>query len=659
MAKTEALPQTQSSLPVGGVLVKALISAFTQKPHKGDDSWSTCSVGVAHDSIVATDTHSAIIIGKTQSVHEATQRKEVLIDCERSKLYGEAIPIDDFARLVDKVSGKVEVMPDIGRLVSKEMATMKSIGAVDPSALQRIGTIAAAAGAGSVELFQQESGDAKTLGFTFKFRPRDEHQNLFQTWEGEIDARGVIVVREGSGAKWDTLEDDEAPSEPGSKEEKPRAKKTKSEPIEEGFSDPEPDAPSVSFLRLESSVDPNETRQKGGFRLPAIATLAPDDLDLGAGGEHRDAIIATLRDFNIVARVVAIHVGPTVTQYEIEVAKGIQGKRVAALADDLQRALAVKSIRIEAPIPGKSAIGIELPNAKPQKVSLRSLASLNAFLESDKQLLVGLGLNVSGDPVYADLEAMPHLLIGGATNSGKSIGVASILASLLMRNTPSELRLVLIDPKQVELALFDEIPHLMLPVVTDMAEVPAVLEALVNEMEVRYDLLKKEKVRNITGYNDKAITAPSPGDDPHEGFDPLPRIVVVIDELADLMMQFGDECEDLIVRLAQKARAVGIHLVIATQRPSVDVVTGLIKANVPSRIAFAVAQMVDSRVVIDQPGAERLLGRGDMLFAPVEGGGKTVRVQGCYISESEVEAICSHWKEQAEPNYDLSTGGGE
>lgn len=648
MAKTEALEQSQSSLPVGGVLVKALISAFTQKPHKGDDSWSTCSVGVAQDSIVATDTHSAIIIGRTQAVHEATQRKEVLIDCERSKLYGEAIPIDNFARLVDKASGKVEIMPDIGRLVSKEMATMKSIGAVDPSALQRIGTIAAAAGAYSVELFQQESGDAKTLGFTFQFRPRDEHQNLFQTWEGEIDARGVIVVREGSGAKWDTLEDEEAVElESPEPKAKAKTKKAKEEASGEEFSDPEPDSPSVSFLRLESSVDPSETRDKAGFKLPALATLAPDDLDLGTGGEHRDAIIATLRDFNIVARVVAIHVGPTVTQYEIEIQKGVPGKRVAALADDLQRALAVKSIRIEAPIPGKSAIGIELPNAKPQKVSLRSLAGLNAFLESDKQLLVGLGLNVSGDPVYADLEAMPHLLIGGATNSGKSIGVASILASLLMRNTPDELRLVLIDPKKVELALFDEIPHLMLPVVTDMAEVPAVLEALVNEMEVRYDLLKKEKVRNITGYNDKAITAPSPGDDPHEGFDPLPRIVVVIDELADLMMQFGDECEDLIVRLAQKARAVGIHLVIATQRPSVDVVTGLIKANVPSRIAFAVAQMVDSRVVIDQPGAERLLGRGDMLFAPVEGGGKTIRVQGCYISEGEVEAICSHWKEQA------------
>ncbi len=647
MAKTEALPQTQSSLPVGGVLVKALISAFTQKPHKGDDSWSTCSVGVAHDSIVATDTHSAIIIGKTQSVHEATQRKEVLIDCERSKLYGEAIPIDDFARLVDKASGKVEIMPDIGRLVSKEMATMKSIGAVDPSALQRIGTIAAAAGAGSVELFQQESGDAKTLGFTFKFRPRDEHQNLFQTWEGEIDARGVIVVREGSGAKWDTLEDEEKKTEAELEPEpkpKAKAKKAKSEPIEEGFCDPEPDSPSVSFLRLESSVDPSETRDKAGFKLPALATLAPDDLDLGTGGEHRDAIIATLRDFNIVARVVAIHVGPTVTQYEIEIQKGVPGKRVAALADDLQRALAVKSIRIEAPIPGKSAIGIELPNAKPQKVSLRSLAGLNAFLESDKQLLVGLGLNVSGDPVYADLEAMPHLLIGGATNSGKSIAVASILASLLMRNTPHELRLVLIDPKRVELALFDDIPHLMREVVTDMAEVPGVLESLVEEMEVRYNLLKEQKVRNITGYNEKAQFAPD--GDPHDGFDPLPRIVVVIDELADLMMQFGDECEDLIVRLAQKARAVGIHLVIATQRPSVDVVTGLIKANMPSRIALAVAQMVDSRVVIDQPGAERLLGRGDMLFAPVEGGGKTIRVQGCYISEGEVEALCEHWKAQ-------------
>lgn len=647
MANPETLNQTKSKLPIGGILVKALISAFTQKPYKGDDSWTTCSVGVGVDSIVATDTHSAILIGKALPVHEATQRKEVLIDCERSKLYGEAIPIDDLARLIDQETGKPQIMPDIGRVIAKEMTTMRSIGAVDPSALQRIGTIAAAAGAVSVELFQQESGDAKTLGFNFKFQPRPEHQNLFQSWDGEIDARGVIVVREGSSSKWDTLEDEEQPEL--DKPEKPAKSKKKAA---EQVAEPE-EVPVAPFLKVVSNVDPALQSERGGFKLPALQTLTPDDLDLGTGGERRDDIISALRSFNIVARVSAIHVGPTVTQYEVEIPQGIQGKKVVGLIDDLQRELAVKSIRIEAPIPGKSAIGIELPNSKPQKVSLRSLVGLNAFIESDKRLLVGLGLDVSGSPVYADLEAMPHLLIAGATNSGKSIGLAAILVSLLMRNTPNELRMVLIDPKQVELSLFDDIPHLMTPVVTEMGEVPGVLRSLVREMEVRYELLRAQKVRNIQGYNEKASAPPVDGD-PHEGFDAMTRIVVVIDELADLMMQFGDECESQIVRLAQKARAVGIHLVIATQRPSVDVVTGLIKANVPSRIAFAVAQMVDSRVVIDQPGAEKLLGRGDMLFAPVEGGGKTTRVQGCYISESEVEAISAHWKGQEATRFDLN-----
>lgn len=640
MAKSEILNQTKpSTLPVGGTLIKALISAFTQKPYKGDDSWSTCSVGVATDSIVATDTHSAIIIGKNQAEHEATQRKEVLIDCERSKLYGEAIPIDNFARLIDKETGKAEIMPDVSKVIASNMAGMQSIGAVDPSALQRIGAIAVAAGAQSVELWRQESGEAKTLGFNFSFRPRAEHQNLFQQWDGEIDARGVIVVREGTGTKWDTLEDDE-PVEIEPVQEKPSKSKKKA-------SEPEPTAETsesspISFLKVVTSVDPDIQRERNGMRLPALSTLSPDSLDLGTGGEHRDAIMSALRDFGVVARVVDIHVGPTVAQYEIELPKGVSGKKVVGLADDLQRELEVMSIRIEAPIPGKNTIGIELPNTKPQTVSLRTLASLNAFTESEKPLLVGLGLDVSGNPVFADLETMPHLLIAGATNSGKSIGVAGILTSLLMRNTPGELRLVLIDPKQVELSLFDGIPHLMTPVVTDMLEVPGVLRALVRILEHRYDLLKDAKVRNIAGYNNKVETTAQ-----------LSRIVVVIDELADLMMRYGQECEQAIVQLAQKARAVGIHLVIATQRPSVDVVTGLIKANVPSRIAFAVAQMVDSRTIIDQPGAEKLLGRGDMLFAPIEGGGKTTRVQGCYVSEAEVDAVCAHWKGQESPVYDL------
>jgi DNA segregation ATPase FtsK/SpoIIIE, S-DNA-T family len=330
-----------------------------------------------------------------------------------------------------------------------------------------------------------------------------------------------------------------------------------------------------------------------------------------------------------------------VTRYEIQLGPGIRVARITALADNIAMNLAASHVRVEAPIPGKAAIGVEVPNAKPTSVTLREVCETKEFLEHPSRLLVSLGQDVSGVNKYADLTRMPHLLIGGATNSGKSIGLASIIMSLLIRNTPKDLRFVMIDPKRVELSLFDNIPHLMCPVIRDVKEAPGVLRAVWREMDRRYDLFADAGVRNIDGWNDKASFQ-----------DKMPYIVVVIDELADLMIQAANEVETSICRLAQLARATGIHLVIATQRPSVDVITGTIKANIASRIAFTVSSQIDSRTILDQKGAESLIGRGDMLFLPIDAS-KPVRVQGCYVSEKEIDQVCGFWRQQEKPQFVL------
>ena len=304
--------------------------------------------------------------------------------------------------------------------------------------------------------------------------------------------------------------------------------------------------------------------------------------------------------------------------------------------------LAASHVRVEAPIPGKAAIGVEVPNSAPTAVALREVCDCKEFMDNPSRLVIALGQDVSGVNKYADLTRMPHLLIGGATNSGKSIGLASIIMSLLVRNTPKDLRFVMIDPKRVELSLFDNIPHLMCPVIKDVKEAPGVLRAVWREMDRRYDLFSEEGVRNIDGWNERASFQ-----------DRMPYIVVVIDELADLMMQAAAEVETSICRLAQLARATGIHLVIATQRPSVDVITGTIKANIASRIAFTVSSQIDSRTILDQKGAESLIGRGDMLFLPIDAS-KPLRVQGCYISEKEIDAVCAFWRAQEKPAFTLA-----
>lgn len=348
----------------------------------------------------------------------------------------------------------------------------------------------------------------------------------------------------------------------------------------------------------------------------------------------------TLGHFHIQAKVVHVSQGPTVTRYELEPAPGVKVSRIVALADDLALQLASSGVRIEAPIPGKAAIGIEVPNKHVAAVSLREVLESPAFQKETKNLVVGLGKDIGGSPMTADLSKMPHLLVAGSTGSGKSVCINGIIISLLFRATPEEVRLILVDPKVVELTNYNGIPHLLTPVVTEAKKAAAALHWAVQEMERRYALFADCGVRDIVRYRSEAENDPAK--------EKMPYIVVIIDELADLMMAAPVDVEDAICRLAQKARAAGIHLVLATQRPSVDVITGLIKANIPSRIAFAVSSQVDSRTILDMAGAEKLLGRGDMLYYPV-GAPKPLRVQGAFVQDDDIEQVIEYIKKQAAP----------
>jgi S-DNA-T family DNA segregation ATPase FtsK/SpoIIIE len=346
----------------------------------------------------------------------------------------------------------------------------------------------------------------------------------------------------------------------------------------------------------------------------------------------------TLGHFGITATVADTTSGPRVTRYELQLAPGTKVGRITSLRDDLAYALAAREeLRILAPIPGKQAVGVEVPNPEASLVTLGDIT--REFPASAGPLMAWLGLDLSGKPVYIDLAKMPHLLIAGSTGTGKSVCLNSILASILLRSTPANLRMILIDPKKVELNHYESIPHLLTPVVTNMKDASAVLGNVVREMESRYELMGMARARNLRDWNEVREA---------QGETPIPTILVVIDELADLMMVSPAEVEDSIIRLAQKSRAVGIHLVLATQRPSADVITGMIKANVPSRIAFAVSSQVDSRVILDSGGAESLLGHGDMLFRPV-GTSRLQRLQGAYVSEEEIKEITDHWRSQGKP----------
>ncbi|RAL26366.1 FtsK/SpoIIIE family DNA translocase [Thermoflavimicrobium daqui] len=351
-------------------------------------------------------------------------------------------------------------------------------------------------------------------------------------------------------------------------------------------------------------------------------------------------LVKTLASFGVEAKVIHIHRGPTVTRYEIQPQVGVKVSRIVNLADDLALALAAKDIRIEAPIPGKSAIGIEVPNPEIAVVSLRDVLESASF-ENWPQLSISIGKDITGKPVLGQLGKMPHLLVAGATGSGKSVCINGIILSILYKAKPNEVKLMMIDPKMVELNVYNGIPHLLTPVVTESRKAAMALKKVVHEMERRYELFAKSGAREIERYNQLK----------EDVSEKLPYIVVIIDELADLMMVAPADVEDAICRLAQMARAAGIHLIIATQRPSVDVITGVIKANIPSRIAFTVSSQADSRTILDMGGAEKLLGRGDMLYLPT-GASKPIRVQGSYVSDEEVESVVKFVKEQQKPVYD-------
>nr|WP_051086248.1 DNA translocase FtsK [Heyndrickxia acidiproducens] len=386
--------------------------------------------------------------------------------------------------------------------------------------------------------------------------------------------------------------------------------------------------------------------QRPDYSFPPLALLEPpvkQAHDADWINEQSETLNRALENFNVRAKVVNVSQGPSVTRFEVQPEPGVKVNKITNLNDDLKLSLAAKDIRIEAPIPGKHTVGIEIPNVKSRPVRLSEIIGDAAFQNRPSPLTVAMGLDISGKPIVTDLQKMPHGLIAGATGSGKSVCINSILISLLYKATPQELKLLMIDPKMVELAPYHDIPHLVSPVITDVKMATAALKWAVEEMDRRYELFAHERVRDIHRFNELAEASRSFADK-------LPYIVIVIDELADLMMTSPADVEDAICRIAQKARACGIHLMIATQRPSVDVITGLIKANIPTRIAFSVSSQVDSRTIIDTGGAEKLLGKGDMLFLE-NGSSKPVRLQGTFVTDQEIDEIVSHARQTAEPSY--------
>ena len=460
--------------------------------------------------------------------------------------------------------------------------------------------------------------------------------NLTRSWRGQDEEpeAGVGVGGAGAGNAAESEQKIEKPKpEPKKKADKPND--TTVQNSKSGIENAET-PPAAPVINLEFKLPPLDLLKTAP---PAVSKRSQEEL---TGKVH--IIEQTLEQFNIGANVVEVASGPTVTRYEIQLAPGIKVSKIVSLADNLAMSMAAIDVRVEAPIPGKSAIGVEVPNASPMVVSLRECLDNDDFKNAPSKLTFALGKDVAGQYKYADLTKMPHLLIGGSTNSGKSVCLNVIIASLLYRATPRDVRLLMIDPKRVELSLWDGIPHLMHPVVKDVKQAAGLFRAAIKEMDRRYDIFSVMGTRNLDGYNARVPES-----------EKLPYIVLIVDELADLMMQQGPEIEQSICRLAQLARATGIHLVLATQRPSVDIITGTIKANIGSRIAFAVASQVDSRTILDMVGADRLIGRGDMLYMPIDAA-KPLRVQGCYLSENETNTLVEYLRQQEKPQFAFTLG---
>lgn len=505
------------------------------------------------------------------------------------------------------------------------------------------------------------------------------------SWIGVIDGTGKISISiyewlSTLKEKWQARRDAREESNAKKAQEKAAklAIKQRQEALKKDKAKQEVRKPPVIELpkpKPEPSMRAEKERQKSLFDnpvtgdLPAIALLdAPDKQGKkGFSAETLESMSRLLeiklRDFNVEAEVENVMPGPVVTRFEIQPAPGVKVSRITNLAKDLARSLAVISVRVVEVIPGKTVVGIEIPNEDREIIRLSEVVASQEYERVSSPLVLALGKDISGEPVVADLQKMPHLLVAGTTGSGKSVGLNAMLISMLFKATPDDLRLIMIDPKMLELSVYDNIPHLLTPVVTDMKEASNALRWCVAEMERRYRLMAAMGVRNLAGFNKKvrdAIKAGEPIKDPlfkpdldcqePEELQALPFIVVVVDEFADMMMIVGKKVEEQIARIAQKARAAGIHLILATQRPSVDVITGLIKANVPTRMAFQVSSKVDSRTILDQGGAEQLLGHGDMLYLP-PGTGLPVRVHGAFVADEEVHRVCDDWRRRGEPDY--------
>ncbi|MDR3384431.1 FtsK/SpoIIIE family DNA translocase [Cupriavidus basilensis] len=439
-------------------------------------------------------------------------------------------------------------------------------------------------------------------------------------------------------------------------------------------------APTVSAAPAASAVPPSQViavtpppSRISDYRLPDLALLESATADIQQVTEEQlqetgNLIAQRLAEFKVPVSVVGASAGPVITRFEVDPAMGVRGAQVVGLMKDLARALGVTSIRVVETIPGKTCMGLELPNARRQMIRLSEIVAASSFLAHNSHLVLAMGKDITGKPVVTDLARAPHLLVAGTTGSGKSVAVNAMILSLLYKATPDDVRLIMIDPKMLELSVYEGIPHLLSPVVTDMKQAAHALNWCVGEMEKRYRLMSALGVRNLAGFNQKIRAAEAAGEhvpnpfsltpDAPEPLRALPFIVVVIDELADLMMVAGKKIEELIARLAQKARAAGIHLILATQRPSVDVITGLIKANIPTRVAFQVSSKIDSRTILDQMGAESLLGQGDMLFLP-PGTGYPQRVHGAFVADDEVHRVVEHWKQFGEPDYDEAILAGD
>ncbi|WP_404402798.1 DNA translocase FtsK 4TM domain-containing protein [Idiomarina seosinensis] len=471
--------------------------------------------------------------------------------------------------------------------------------------------------------------------------------------EATDEAISAVVAKQA-------VEQSDEPSEQSPQDEPPRFSKQAASKKQQSDG---------AVVAKRQSITPAEPRANDLPPLPSIELLdRPNKTEHPISQEELDQVSRTveavLKDFGVDVRVAHVQPGPVITRFELDLAPGVKVSKISNLAKDIARTLSAIAVRVVEVIPGKSYVGLELPNKHREIVQLSEVINCDAFQNSTSPLTMILGKNIAGGPVIVDLAKMPHLLVAGTTGSGKSVGVNVMILSLLYKSTPEDVRLIMIDPKMLELSVYEGIPHLLTEVVTDMKDAANALRWCVGEMERRYKLMSALGVRNLKGYNAKVVAAREageplkdpiwkPGDSMDEmppELEKLPNIVVVIDEFADMMMIVGKKVEELIARIAQKARAAGIHLVLATQRPSVDVITGLIKANIPTRIAFQVSSKVDSRTILDQPGADQLLGQGDMLYLP-PGSGSPVRVHGAFVDDHEVHAVVADWKKRGSPNY--------